>query len=150
MRVDFINDEEFSIFLNSCYCKIDDYNDKDEIVGVVKKVISKYKNKFRLRGFYKVKVFPLDRVGLFVEGVKLESLEMSGIIDLRVIVYFDEEFYFKTDNYYVINNISNIKYFNGSYYCLVKDILDINSFVDYGEFVHGEDVLTIIDKSYTI
>ena len=48
------------------------------------------------------------------------------------------------------NNISNIKYFNGSYYCLVKDILDINSFVDYGEFVHGEDVLTIIDKSYTI
>ena len=50
MRVEFINDEEFSIFINSCYCKINDYNDKDKIIDVVKNVISKYRNKFRLRG----------------------------------------------------------------------------------------------------
>ena len=150
MRVEFINDEEFSIFINSCYCKINDYNDKDKIIDVVKNVISKYKNKFRLRGFYKIKVFPLDKVGLFVEGIKLESLEKSGIIDLRVIVYFDEEFYFKTDNYYVINNISDIKYFNGNYYCLVKDISDINAVVDYGDFLYGENLLEIMDKACVI
>lgn len=150
MRFEFISDEEFFIFINNCYAKIKDYNDKDKIVEVVKKIISKYKNKLKLRGFYKIKVFPEEKVGIFLEGIKLESLEKSGVVDLRVIVYFDEDIYFKTDDYFVIREVSNVKYFDGYYYCLVKDILDINKVVEYGEFVYGDYILELLDKAYSI
>ena len=150
MRIEFINEDEFSIFLNSCYCKITNYSDKDEIIDVVRNVISKYKNKFRLRGFYKIKVYPLDKVGLFIDGIQLESLEKSGVVDLRIIVYFDEQFYFKTSDYYAINDVSNIRYFNNNYYCLVSDIADINLVVDYGDFIRNDDMFEMLDKSITI
>ena len=150
MKVEIVSSEEFSIFVNSLYAKITDYSDREEIIGVVKDIIAKYKNKLKLRGFYKIKVYLDERVGLFLDGVRLECLERLDAIDLRVIVYFDEDIYFKTDDYFVISDVSKIIYFDGNYYCKVKDILDINKVVEFGEFVYGNYILDILDKGSLI
>ncbi len=150
MRFEVISDEEFSIFINSLYAKINNYNDKDEVVGVVKDIISKYKNKLKLRGFYKIKVYLDKNVGLFLDGIRLESLERSGAVDLRVIVYFDEDIYFRTEDYFAIDDVSNIRYYDGYYYCLASNIVDVNRVVEFGEFVYGDYFLEIFDKSLVI
>ncbi len=150
MRFIIISDDEFSFFINNLYAKINDYNDKEEIINVVKKTILKYKNKLKLSGFYKIKVFLDQKVGLFLEGIKFENCERSNIVDLRVVVYFDEDIYFKTDDYFVIKDVLNIKYYDGYYYCLVKDISDINKIVEFGEFVYGDYILGLLEKSYVI
>ena len=85
-----------------------------------------------------------------MEGIKFENCERSNIVDLRVVVYFDEDIYFKTDDYFVIKDVSNIKYYDGYYYCLVKDISDINKIVEFGEFVYGDYILGLLEKSYVI
>lgn len=138
MKVEIVSSEEFSIFVNSLYAKITNYSDREEIIGVVKDIITKYKNKLKLRGFYKIKVYLDEKVGLFLDGVRLECLERLDAIDLRVVVYFDEDIYFKTDDYFVISDVSKIIYFDGNYYCKVKDILDIIKVIEFGEFVYGD------------
>lgn len=150
MRIEIISSEEFHIFVNNLYLKIDNYEHKEEIVEAVKGVISSVRGKLHLRGFYKLKVFVNEKIGLFIEGVKLEGLEYSNALDLRVVVFFDEDIYFKTEEYFVIGDVSNVKYFDGYYYCLVDDIADINKVVEFGEFIYGRDALDVIDKSISI
>lgn len=150
MRFEVVSDEEFFIFVNSLYAEINNYRDKDQVVSVVKDIIIKYKSRLKLRGFYKIKVYLDEKVGLFIEGIRLESLERSGALDLRVIVYFDEDIYFKTDDYFAISEVSNIRYYDGNYYCLVRDIIDINKVVEFGEFVYGDYVLEVLDKSFSL
>ena len=150
MRIEVISDEEFFIFANSLYAKINNYDDKDEIVQAVREIISKVRVRLKLRGFYKIIVFINSKVGLFIEGIRLESLDRGNVVDLRVVVYFDEDIYFKTDDYFVIKDVLNIKYYDGYYYCLVKDISDINKIVEFGEFVYGDYILGLLEKSYVI
>lgn len=150
MRIEIVSLEEFNIFVNNLYLKIDNYNNKEEIVDVVKGIISKIRGKLHMRGFYKLKVFLNEKVGLFIKGVKLEGLDYSSTLDLRVVVFFDEDIYFKTDDYFVICGVSNIRYFDGSYYCLVDNIPDINSVVEFGDFIYGEDVLDVIENGILV
>lgn len=150
MRVEIISPEEFNVFVNNLYLKIENYDDKDEIVNTVKDVISNIRGKLKLRGFYKLKVFVSKKVGLFIEGVKLEDLSYSSALDLRVVVFFDEDVYFKTDEYFVISDVSNVRYFDSSYYCLVDDIPDITKVVEFGEFIYGSKAIDIIDKSVSV
>ncbi len=150
MRIEIISLEEFNIFVNNLYLKIDDYNNKERIVEAVKSIISSIRGKLHLRGFYKLKVFVNQKVGLFIKGVKLEELDYSNTVDLRVVVFFDEDIYFKTDDYFVIRDVSNIRYFDGNYYCLVDDIPDINKVVEFGEFIYGEDVVDMMERSILV
>ena len=150
MRFELISEEEFTLFINNCYKKINDYNDKNEIIKFVKEIFLKYKKKFKMMGFYKVTVYLEDKVGIFLDVVKLDAFDSDSSLDLRVIVYYDEDIYFKTDNYFIIKDILNIKFYDGNYYCLVKDIYDINSVIEYGEFVYGDNISSMLDKIYSI
>ncbi len=150
MRIEIVSSEKFNIFVNNLYLKIDNYDNKEEIVDAVKSIICKIRGKLHLRGFYKLKVFVNKKVGLFIEGVKLEGLDYSNTLDLRVVVFFDEDIYFKTEDYFVIRDISNIRYFDGNYYCLVDDIADINKVVEFGEFIYGEGVLDVMERSILV
>ena len=124
MKIEVISNKELFIFVNSLYIKVNNYSNKDEIISVVKSFIIKLKNRLKLRGFYKIKVYVKEKIGLFIELLKLEDIDRLDGLDLRVIVYFDEDIYFKTDDFFVIFGLPNIRYFNGYYYCLVDDIFD--------------------------
>lgn len=150
MKIEVISNKEWFIFVNSLYIKITNYNNKDEIVSVVKSLIIKLKNRLKLRGFYKIKVYVKENIGLFIELLKLEDIDRVDGLDLRVIVYFDEDIYFKTDDFFIIFGLPNIRYFNGYYYCLVDDMFDINMKGEFGEFVYGNEVMNVIDKGILI
>lgn len=147
MKIVIISSEEFFVFVNSVYAKISDYSDKEEIIDVTKSIISKISTRLRMRGFYKIKVLVDPAVGLFIEGVQLENLERVNSVDLRVIVYFNEDIYFKTSDYFIISDVSKVRYFDGDYYCLTRDIPNINKVVEFGEFVYGSSTLKMLYNS---
>lgn len=147
MKIEVISKDSFSIFINSLYVDITDYTNKDKLVEVVKNVIKKMKNRLNLRGFYKIKVFVQEQLGLFLEVVKLEDLDYSNALDLRVIVFLDEKIYFETDDYFVIENIKKIRYHDNKYYCCVEDFNDIFPFLEFGRFIYGNEVIRMLNNS---
>ena len=147
MKIVIISSEEFFVFVNSVYAKISDYSDKEEIIDVTKSIISKISTRLRMRGFYKIKVLVDPAVGLFIEGVQLENLERVNAVDLRVSVYFNEDIYFKTSDYFIIGDVPKVRYFDGDYYCLTRDIPNINKVIEFGEFVYGSSILKMLYNS---
>lgn len=149
MKICFTSNDEFSIFVNSLYFRIKDYNNKEEIISKVKDILLKVKSKLKLRGFYKIKVYCDSRVGIFIDGVRIDDSN-SNVLDLRVIVYLDCEIYFKTDDYFLIKDCKNIRYYRDNFYCLANDISDINEVIEFGEFVYGDMVLEMLDNSCVV
>ena len=98
MKIESISFSDFSIFISSNYLNIDDYKDQEQVVKYVKILVKKLKNRLKLKGFYKLKVFVNSNVGLFVDVIKIDDLEYSNVLDLRVIVFLDSDIYFEIDN----------------------------------------------------
>ena len=147
MRVEILSDGEISIFVSSSYKGICDCYEKEKLVEVVKDIVKKLKRKLKLKGFYKLKVFFNKVVGIFIRAIKIDEVEYSSVLDLRVIVYTDEDIYFETDDYFKIKDVKNVRFYNDKFYCLVDDILNIYKVVDWGRFIYGEEVLDMLDNS---
>ena len=60
------------MFINANY--VDSF-ERDSLTLKVKNIIMKYRLKLGLKGFYKVKVFVNEKVGLFVDIYKLDDLD---------------------------------------------------------------------------
>ncbi len=140
MKIEKISQLEYRIFVNRGYYLDIDYNKQSDLISLVKEIVLKYKNKLNLSGFYKVKVYPIDRVGIYIDLVNMDSLEYSTNIDLRVIVYQNKKVYFETDDYFIIDKYDNIVYYNKLFYVNINKIEDINEIVDYGRFVLEDDI----------
>lgn len=147
MRVEIFSDGEISIFVSSSYKGICDCYEKEKLVEVVKDVVKKLKRKLNLKGFYKLKVFFNKVVGIFIRAIKVDEVEYSNVLDLRVIVYTDQDIYFETDDYFMIKDVKNVRFYKNKFYCLVDDIFNIYKVVDWGRFIYGEEVLDMLDNS---
>ena len=146
MKIELVSDNSFTIFINNKYIKSIDYDDKNEIVDVVKDIIFKFKDKLNLRGFYKVKVFVNSKLGLFLNIIKIEDMEFSNSIDLRVIVCMNEKIYFKTAYYEVIPENIKTKFIKNYFYIDVDDIDNVFDILEFGKFVYGDTLYKQINK----
>ena len=76
-----MNSNNIFIFLNI-------YNvyslEKEDLVKQVKNIIIKYKSKLNMKGFYKVKVHVGEDIGLFIDIYKIDDIEYSNSLDLRI------------------------------------------------------------------
>ena len=77
-----MNSNNIFIFLNI-------YNvyslEKEDLVKQVKDIIIKYKSKLNMKGFYKVKVHVGEDIGLFIDIYKIDDIEYSNSLDLRIL-----------------------------------------------------------------
>lgn len=145
MRIEKLGEHKFLIFVNSLYLDVSDF-DKEKIVELVKKLLLKFRHRLHLQGFYKVKVYLQSMVGMFLELVQLEKFECDYSLDFRVLVYFDDKIFFKTKDYFIlpITAGGNIYYLNGYYYCCVDDLYDVFQIVEFGEFIYGKELYSIM------
>lgn len=93
MKIELVSKDSFNIFINIGYFKEVKFNDKDNIIDIVKDFILKMRHKLKMSGFYKVKVYVNKKVGMFLDIIKIEDIEFSNNIDLRVIVCLNEDIY---------------------------------------------------------
>ena len=134
MKIEKINDTDYKIYYYRNI--IDDkflYND-------IKELIKKIQKRLKLNGFYKV-IAINKKVGLFIELKRLEDAFYKNTLDLKIEIK-EDNVYYKTSDYFVIRNVSNIKYNDGMYYCIVDDSFDeIFEKVEFGEFIFGYDTI---------
>lgn len=100
MKVLKIDDDNFIIYL-FCGNKHYSIDDKGEIIKLVKETVLKANKIYHLnlRGFYKVRVYLNQKMGLVIEIINVDDTSLSNVIDLRVLVYFDQDFYIEVDNF---------------------------------------------------
>ena len=127
MKIEKINDTDYRIY---CYGVIEDNNLYDSI----KKLIKKIQKRLKLSGFYKV-IAINKNIGLFMELKRLEDSFYKNAVDLKIEIK-DLDVYYRTTDYFMIKDLSHIKYKDGMYYCIVDESFDgILEKVEFGDFV---------------
>ena len=58
-------------------------------------------------------------------------------------------FYFQTVDYFVIENVDNVRYFNNKYYCLASDVL-VDRVIEFGKFIYGDEVSKMLNGSILV
>lgn len=146
MKVEVIDKNNLLIYINNVFFKKDIWDDREKIVQQIKTFIVKIKNnyKIRLRGFYKVRVFPNKKIGTFIEMEKIDEEDYDSI-ELRIIVDFDEPIYFIFDNYEDVPNNTNYIYYKDYYYVNINNTSeDILSFVEKGKVTYKKAISDIL------
>lgn len=148
MKVEFFGKDCLKIFINCNFNNSICYKNKDEVISFVRSIILNKKNVLKMCGFYKVKIYNLDKVGLFIEVIKLDDLDINSLVELRIVYYQDEVFYYETDNYDVIENCNDKRYIDGKFYCIVDDYFDeLLTKVEFGRFIYGKDLTKVLNNS---
>ena len=151
MKIEKLDQKSYKIFINNLYLKDVDFSDKENMVQSIKSIIKKLRLRLGLRGFYKVKVFPNSKIGVFLEIIQLEDIDFSNNLDLRVILFNDEQFLFETDDYFLIDQCSDVKYYDGKFYCFIDDDFDeILEKVEFGRVLYGKEVLSVLDRCISL
>ncbi len=145
MKIEKISLHHFFIFFNITYLHNVEFT-KDGLISMVKNLLWKLKDQLMLRGFYKVKVYAHQKVGLFLDLYQLEEFEYEDSFDLRVFVFFDEKIYFKTKDFFVLPKNAPI-YFDGSYfYCDVNYMDNFLSVVEFGSILYGKELYQVMSR----
>ena len=145
MKIEVIDKNNNIFFINRSYLDEEDLKDKDNVILTVKDFMQVYKNKLHLRGFYKVKVYLNRNIGMFLDIIRLEEVELSNVVDLRVIVNMNDKIYFETDDYFILPSDATIYYYNNKFYCDVSFIDNVLDIVEFGRFLYGDRLLDILD-----
>ena len=146
MRIEINSADKIFIFINILNVSS---TEKSDLIDTVKDIIIKYRNRLKLRGFYKVKVYFNERVGLFIDLCKIDDIDYSNALDLRVLVFYDEKVYFGTDDYFILEGCRKVRYFEENFYCDVSDV-DVLRVVEFGHFIYGDEVLKVLEKGILV
>ena len=152
MKVEIVNDDDVDIFINPYSMNDIGIYDKEYILKYIKKVLKKVNNRYQLNlsGFYKVKSYFNDKVGMFLNIVKIDDNDFNNDIDYRIILFQNETFLFETEDYDIIKYIPNKKYYNNMFYVDINFLDNISILMDRGRVVYGDEVKKILHKSINI
>ena len=139
MKVEIINSEYLTVFLNKCYFDEIDLEKKSDIIACIKDIISKIDSRYRLdlNGFYKIKVFPNKKLGVYLDIIKIDDNDFNDRADFRIVIYQDSNFYLEMD-VCDIKNIDEKIYYNNNFYININDINNIDKYMDYGQIIYGD------------
>ena len=133
MKIRKLNETDYVIYL---FNKDIDFNNINE---EVKRIIKKIQKLLKLKGFYRTVVVSKS-IGLFIKLIKLDDAFYKNTLDLKIEIR-DEDIYFKTDDYFKIDNLSKVVYLDGMYYCIIDDSFEeILEKVEFGSFVFGDEI----------
>lgn len=152
MKVELINDDDLDIYVNPY-----NFNDisccsKEIILNYIREVISKISDRYKLNlsGFYKIKAYFNDKVGLFLNLIKIDDNEFNNEADFRIVLFQNEKFLFETEDYDTIRNYENKMYYNNKFYVDTDSIDNMNQLIDMGKIVYGEEAREISTHSKNI
>ena len=151
MKLEKINDDLINIYFNPFYFKDIDLNNKLELIEVIKDLIKKAESRYKLflSGFYKIKVYPNKKLGVFLNIIKIDDNEFSNTTDFRIVIYQNEKFFLETELYELFNNVE-MRYFNNKFYIDIDDVDNILPISDMVDVIYGSDVKKLLSNSIII
>lgn len=151
MKVEMLNDEDIDVFVNKFY--FDDFSikDKDDLLITIRDIILKIDNRYHLNlsGFYKIKAYVNQKIGAFLNMIKIDDNEFTNEVDFRIIIYKNEKFLLETDEYDLCKEATKW-YHNGKFYIDVDEIDDCIFYLDMVNVIYGEGVKNVISRGKKI
>ncbi len=134
MKIESIGNFDYQIMV--CF----HFLEENDIISFIKQFLLSFQKKFKLGGFYKVVVFPRF-FGLFFQLLEVKDSYYKNGFDYRITFDTETSFYFRTEDYFVVESCPIIYYYDGVYYGLVDDSFDeILEKVEFGEFVLEKEI----------
>ncbi|MBR3661124.1 MAG: hypothetical protein IKN63_04375 [Bacilli bacterium] len=133
------NDDNLIIIylINTFYSSLD----KKELINEIKKIFIRLTNyyNYELKGIYDVNLYENIKYGTILEIInKDELLFRRDYIDINLKIYKNNEFYFKTNDYFIISKFSNIYYYKGYYYMNINNIDNYLYIIEHGMILYKE------------
>lgn len=146
MKFSIVDDDRFNVYVNNNYLKFT--KDEDELYESLKKVLINIKKKYEISiyGFYEVDIYRISNIGTLLQFNKRDDDDfIYKTVDLKVIEHDTDEVYLKFQDYYLIKEYKNIKYFNNNYYLRASSIKnsDINRLIEFFDIVIDERLFDI-------
>lgn len=148
MRLEVERDKYF-LYVNQDYCKNMDFNSKESIASYAKTLVLRLKRIYGivLQGFYQMKVFVNDCVGMFIELVKLDDFEFELMtIDLKVIIFLHQTFLLQCTDLDFLDHFSNVYFMDPYYYGVLRKDEFLLPDLEYGKLVYGALVEEVFQK----
>ena len=139
MKIKVQDSDKIILYLYNYFFKTEE---KDIIVREIKKIfIRLIKNyHFKIGGIYDVLVYENKDYGTILEIEKKEELLFNpDLIDIKVRIIKDIDFYYKTSDYFIIQNYNNIYYQDNYYYLKINNNLDLISLSEFGSIEYNLD-----------
>lgn len=152
MRFEIVDDDCIDVFINKYNFRDFEIVQKDILLTTIKDLILKMNIRYKLNlsGFYKIKVYPNDKLGVFLNIIKIDDNDFSNEAEFRIIVYNDEKFFLETDEVEMFDRKILKRYYNGKFYMDIDEIDNIFSFIDMGNIIYGDDVKKMLINSKVI
>jgi len=146
MKIEYI-DNKLIIYLRDYFFK--NYDIK-ELTKDIKELFSKllYYYKIELSGLYEVMIYDNKKYGSILEIIKKEDLFNPNVIDIKLKLFKDKDFYFKTKDYFILSSYNNIYYDNNDYYININNIDDINKVIEFGNILYNKKDNYLISKYF--
>ncbi len=140
MRVKILDNEKIVLYLYNYFFKS---KEKENITREIKKIfirLIKYYN-LNIGGIYEVLAFENLRYGTILEIEKKEELLFNpDLIDIKVKINHDVNFYFKTKEFSILENLKNIYYDNDFYYINIEGLENTDKVFEYGVIEYSLDI----------
>ncbi len=141
LKVSVLNNEDFEIYINEIYLNNYDIKNENDLSKLMKKIVLLLKRRYEVifSGIYNVQIYASKLNGAFLFIKRLDSLFSIRDIDFKISVFFDCDFYFKTKDFFVVEDLSNIFYYNGFYYIKCNLIKNISKIIEFGSVEYLKD-----------
>ena len=129
-----------------------DYYFTDNLKDITKEIKDLFNRLFNyyhieLSGLYEVIIFDNIKYGSILEIIKKEDLFNKNIIDVKVKLFKNNNFYFKTKDYFIISKYNNIYYDNNYYYININNIDNVNKIIEFVNIIYNEKDNYLINKN---
>ena len=139
MRVKILDNEKIVLYLYNYFFKS---KEKENITREIKRIfirLIKYYN-LNIGGIYEVLAFENLKYGTILEIEKKEELLFNpDLIDIKVKINHDVNFYFKTKEFSILENLKNIYYDNDFYYINIEGLENTDKVFEYGVIEYSLD-----------
>ncbi len=151
LKIEMLNEEDMNVFVNQFY--FDDFymKDKDDLLMIIRDIILKIDRRYHLNlsGFYKIKAYVNQKIGAFLNLIKIDDNEFTNEVDFRIIIYKNEKFLLETEEYNLCKEATN-RYYNGKFYIDIDEIDNCNKYLDMATIIYGDDVKKIMARGKKI
>ena len=135
MKIDFI-DDKIIIYLRDIFFNDDIKSATMDVKNIFIRLISYYH--IKLSGLYDVYAYENNKYGTILEIIKKENLFNPDIIDIKIKLFKNNNFYFKTKDFFIISNYNNIYYDNNYYYININNIDNIIKVIEFGDIIYNK------------
>ena len=119
-----------------------DLKNINEVEMILKKVLRLFNYKYNIsfNGLFDVDIFLNKKVGMFINFKKNNSILFSKNTDLKINIINNCDFYFKTLDFEIIEDLNEIYYNEGYYYVNIDKLCNLDNYIEFGDFLYSSKI----------